>query len=105
MILKNKNTNDVFTKLLLDDEEQALETAFEKGEYEEAPHFEDTKKMLEEAATRYLELNTSKPVTIRINQMDLIKVKSKAKMSNIPYQTLLGALIHSYAEGEENLSI
>lgn len=103
--MKNKTQQDPFKNLRLDAEEQALEAAFEKGEYEDDPHFEDTKKMLKEAATRYLELNTSKPVTIRIKQLDLIKVKAKAKLSNIPYQTLLGALIHSYVEGEENLSL
>jgi len=96
----NKQKNNPFVNLVLDAEEQLLEDAFERGEYEKSPNFDDTKKMLEEAATRYLELNNSKPITIRIKQLDLIKVKAKAKQRNIPYQTLLGSLIHQYAEGE-----
>lgn len=54
--------------------------------------------MLEEAAERHHQLNTSKPITLRINQLDLIKIKAKAKRNNIPYQTLLGAVVHDFAE-------
>jgi len=103
--MKKQHKNDPFANLVLDEEEQSLEVAFEKGEYEHDPHFEDTKKMLAEAATRYLELNTTKPITIRVNQLDLIKVRAKAVAKNIPYQTLLGTLIHQYAEGEKSLQL
>lgn len=61
--------------------------------------------MLQEAASRHLELNTSKPITIRVNQLDLIKIKAKAKRKQIPYQTLLGSLIHDFAEGAKELNI
>lgn len=100
-----KQKNDPFANLVLDEEEQAIEQALERGEYEDAPNLKETKLMLEEAATRYLELNKSKPVTIRINQLDLIKVKARAKAKNIPYQTLLGALIRDYAAGNRKLSL
>ena len=102
--MKNNQTNP-FANLILDEEEKLLEQALDKEEFEDDPNFEDTKKMLEEAATRYLKLNTSKPITIRVNQLDLIKVKAKAVSKNIPYQTLLGLLIHQYAEGEAELII
>jgi predicted DNA binding CopG/RHH family protein len=98
--MKKQINKNPFDNLVLDEEEKLLEEAFERGEYEDAPDFENTKKMLEEAATRYLELNTAKPITIRINQLDLIKVKVKAKSKQIPYQTLIGSLIHQYAEGK-----
>lgn len=103
--MKKQKTNDPFTNLILDKEEKLIEQALEKGEYKDASNFEETKKMLEEATTRYLELNKSKPVTIRINQLDLIKVKAKAKARRIPYQTLLGSLIHEYADGRAKLSL
>jgi predicted DNA binding CopG/RHH family protein len=101
----SNNMKDPFSELVLDEKEQLLEAALENGEFEEAPHFEDTKKMLEEAATRHRQLNTSKPVTLRINQLDLIKIKAKAKRSNIPYQTLLGAVVHDFAEDKKELKI
>ena len=99
------NINDPFSGLALDEEERLLEVALENGEFEEAPHFNDTKKMLEEAASRHRQLNTSKPVTLRINQLDLIKIKAKAKRNNIPYQTLLGTLVHDFAEDKRELKI
>ena len=100
-----KIKNNPFDSLVLDEEEKSLEDAFERGEFEESSNIEDTRKMLQEAASRYLELRNSKPVTLRINQLDLIKIKAKANMNNIPYQTLLGALLHDFAEGETKLSI
>jgi predicted DNA binding CopG/RHH family protein len=99
------NINDPFSNLVLDEGEQLLETAFEKGDFEEASDIEDTKKMLIEAAERYRQLNTSKPITLRINQLDLIKIKAKAKRNNIPYQTLLGAVVHDFAEDRKELKI
>mgnify|MGYP006183998251 CR=1 FL=1 len=99
------NINDPFPNLILDEEEQSLETAFEKGDFEEASNLEDIKKMLKEAADRHRQLNTSKPITLRINQLDLIKIKAKAKRNNIPYQTLLGAVVHEFAEDRKELKI
>src|SRR5476649_2395853 len=98
---KNKNP---FTNLILDEEEKLLEEALEKGEFEENPDLETTKKMLKEAVQQYRQLHNSKPVTLRINQLDLIKIKAKAKRKHIPYQTLLGALLHDFAEEKRELS-
>ncbi|SRR5258708_4381428 len=103
--MKKRNNNDPFANLVLDEEEKLLEQSLERGELEENLNFENTKKMLQEAASRYLELHNSKPVTLRINQLDLIRIKAKAKRKQIPYQTLLGALLHDFAEGERELSL
>ena len=100
--MKKNRQHDPFKNLILDDEEKLIEEALERGEFKKAPNFEATKSMLEEAARRHIELNTAKPITIRINQLDLIKVKAKAKKKQIPYQTLLGALIHQYAESDKD---
>lgn len=100
-----KKTYDPLTNLILDEEEKLLEEAFERGEYEEADDFEQTKEMLADAAKRYKQLNISKPVTFRVNQLDLIKLKAKAKKRNIPYQTLLSALVNDYVEGRKQLSL
>ncbi len=99
------NMNNPFSDLVLDEEERLLEAALESGEFEEVPNFEDTKKMLTEAAERHRQLNTSKPITLRINRLDLIKIKAKAKRNNIPYQTLLGAVVHDFAEDRKELTI
>lgn len=92
--------SDPFENLKLDRYEQEIEDALERGEYVESPNFEETKKMLEEAAKRHIELQKSKSITLRIKNEDLIKVKAKAKRSGIAYQTLIGLLIRKYVSRE-----
>ena len=99
------NYQDPFDAAILDNEEQSIEDAIERGEYRDVPDPESSKKMIEEAASRYVQLNTTKPITLRVKQTDLIKIKAKAKRNNIPYQTLLSALLHDFAEGEKKLTI
>jgi predicted DNA binding CopG/RHH family protein len=103
--MSKSSVNDPFANLILDEEEKELEAALERGDFEVAPDIEGTKKMLEEAAGQYRQLHTSKPITLRINQLDLIKIKAKAKRNDIPYQTLLGAVLHDFAESEKELRI
>ena len=102
--MTHKN-HDPFADLVLDEEELAIEKALENGEYLSVPDFESTKKLIEEAARRHVQLNTTKPVTLRLKQTDVIKIKAKAKRSNIPYQTLLSALVHDFAEGNRDLTV
>jgi predicted DNA binding CopG/RHH family protein len=99
------NSQDPFNDLSLDDEEQAIEVALERGEYTDVPDFENSKNLIAEAASRYARLNTTKPITLRVKQTDLIKIKVKAKRNNIPYQTLLGAMIHDFADSKKGLNI
>lgn len=96
---------DPFKDLILDEEERLIDEAIQRDEYVDDPDFVNGKKLIEEAAGRYLKLNTTKPITLRVNQMDIIKIKAKAKRSNIPYQTLLSAAIHDFAEGKRELIV
>jgi predicted DNA binding CopG/RHH family protein len=95
--------NDPFKGLILDEEEQDIEDAIINGEYKDVPDFANNKKLIEEAASRHVRLNTAKPITLRVKQTDLIKIKVKAKRNNIPYQTLLGAVLHDFAEDKREL--
>ncbi len=94
---------DPFKGLILDEEEQTIENAFD--EYVSAPDLTESKQLIEDAARQYIQLNTSKPITIRVKQTDLIKIKAKAKRSNIPYQTLVGAVLHDFAENKEEIKL
>lgn len=69
--------SDPFNELILDEEEIALEVALEKGEFEPSQDLEATKERLEEAARR----------------------------NNIPYQTLLGAVLHDFAEDKNDIKV
>jgi predicted DNA binding CopG/RHH family protein len=93
------------SQVILDAEEKLWEDIVKRGDYEIAPHFAATKKMLEVAAREQIYLHTAKPVTLRIKQIDLIRVKAKAKAKHIPYQTLLGTLIHQYADDQTHLAL
>lgn len=101
--MKKTKQFDPFKNLVLDEYEQELEDALNRGEFVSTPNFEETKKMFQEAARRHIELQKTKSVTLRLKQEDLIKVKAKAARNKIPYQTLIGLLIHKYAEGETKL--
>jgi len=95
--------NDPFYSLELDEEEQAIEDTLE--EFVSVSDFEESKKFIEDAARRHKQLNTTKPITLRVKQTDLIKIKIIAKRNNIPYQTLLSLAIHDIAEGKKDLVI
>jgi predicted DNA binding CopG/RHH family protein len=97
------NINDPFKNLILDEEEQAIEDSAD--EYVRVSDFDDSKKIIEQAATRYLELNKTKPITLRLKQSDIIKIKAKAARNGMPYQTMLGALMHDFADGDRELVI
>lgn len=44
-------------------------------------------------------------ISIRVNEKDLRKVKSKAIEVGVPYQTLINMIIHQYAENKIKLSV
>jgi predicted DNA binding CopG/RHH family protein len=98
-------SKDPFDGLILDKEEQEIEKALENGEFVSDPNFEESKEIIEKAAKQYIELNKTKPITIRIKQTDLIKIKVKADRNGLPYQTMLSALLHDFADGKKDLVI
>lgn len=90
---------DPFTNLVLDEYEQELEDSIP----EDMPFpnvSEEDLEMFKQMAKRYKVLNTAKRINIRVNNEDLAKVKAKARNHKIPYQTLLGSVIHKYAKGD-----
>lgn len=103
--MKNKKF-DPFKNLVLDEYEQEIEDALERGEFVSVPNFEKKRKpKLVEAAKRYFERQESKSITLRIKMKDLLELKAKAAMNNLPYQTLIGLLIKSYNDGKTKLTL
>lgn len=99
MIKKTNKQIDPFKNLILDDYEKELEASLAEGEWKRVDNFIKRKKGVEQAARDALELRKSKRITFRINQGDLVRLKTRADQKSIPYQTLLGALIRDYVEG------
>lgn len=84
---------------LIDDpeEEQEILDAFEKGELVPVENHEEKKRDLIEAAGNIPP--KTKRISIRLPEQDLENLKIKAAETGIPYQTLIGSLIHQYATG------
>lgn len=91
--------------IYLDKYEQKLEKALERGEFVRVQDFEKSKKMWEEASKNHIELQRTKRITLRVKNDDLLKVKAKAQKHQIPYQRLINALIHQFAEGLTHIII
>ena len=67
--MKNKRI-DPFKNLVLDEYEQGIEDALERGEFVSDPDFKKNKKEFEEAAKRFIELEESKSITLRVKKKD-----------------------------------
>lgn len=94
-----------FDETPLDEYEAELAQAIANDELVSVGDLKVIKKETGEAAEKYLIASGSKKVTLRLKNADLIKVKAKAKENNIPYQRLIQALVHQYAEGETKITI
>ncbi len=87
----------------LNKEEQKLLAAFKKGKLTKA---KDQRKHVERARIAAVAtMMKTKHISIRLSEKDLIKIKQKALSSGIPYQTLIGSLIHQYADDKIQIAI
>lgn len=102
---KKAYTYDPFEDLVLDDYEKEIEASIARDEWKPVRDAAQMKEMFAEAARRHSQLDVSKKITVRVNQGDLVKLKSKARMKNIPYQTLLGVLIRDFVEGDYKITL
>jgi len=89
---------DPFKNLKLDKEEQMWEDLQEQGKLQSVPNLEDMKTSLAIAA-RNTRLE-SKQISMRMNTLDLKRLKSKALSYGMPYQTLLNSLVHRFVTGK-----
>jgi len=77
----------------LDEEETGILEAYESGTLKLTAA---SKKMIEAAKVT---LKKNKNINIRITENDLSSIKMKAAREGMPYQTLIGSLLHKYASG------
>lgn len=87
-------------KYNLDKEELEILEEFENGKMRKSE--EDLSQYMQ-MAKNTVEKTTS--ISLRINEKDLIKIKSKAIQVGIPYQTLIKMLLHQVAENKLVLEI
>jgi predicted DNA binding CopG/RHH family protein len=89
--MKNRHT-----KLALTVEEKKIEQERMAGLYVSMENFEVEKKRLMEAAS--LRERKTQTITLRIQKSVLQRVKEKAQIEGIPYQTLIGSILHKFVQ-------
>ncbi len=86
--MKNKKTTPV-----LDDHEAEILTAFEAGQLKPAAPSADYRTMARNT------LRKNRKINIRIAENDLDALQRRAAREGIPYQTLIGSVLHKFAGG------
>ena len=84
-------------KIKLDKEEQALGASFERGEWKSVQNAKQEIARHHQYAKNTL--RKDKRVNIRISSKDLDELQTIALQEGIPYQTLMGSILHRYAAG------
>ena len=84
-------------KLYLDDEERDLIESVERGEWKSVENLRQEIKKHQQYARNTL--RKDKRVNIRISSRDLEALQAKAVEDGIPYQTLMGSVLHRYVAG------
>lgn len=92
-----KDADWYFENQVLDAEEQQIEKDLAAGLYVRTKDF--AKRMAEhkEAAKNTIK---KRPITVRVQNLDLIRLKYLASKQGIPYQTLVSSVLHRYATGQ-----
>ena len=83
--------------IALDKEEAALEAALERGEFEETMTQEEAQV---DWSSVLANSNRKLPITVRLSDSVIDKLKIKAMQEGMPYQTLLSSVLHKYVTGQ-----
>lgn len=86
-----------------DDEEKALiesaETVFDRSDFK--PADAERRARLNAEWKAGLDRTTArKPVTLRLQQRDIARLKAIASRKGMPYQTLVSSVLHQFANGD-----
>ncbi|MEA3456780.1 MAG: hypothetical protein U9R26_09745 [Campylobacterota bacterium] len=87
---------------MFEQEELEILEALENDQLKRTINADEEIALAKQAAREYL--SKSKNITLRLNMMDLKAIKSKSKEVGIPYQTIIGALVHQYVDGKVKLA-
>ena len=79
-----------------DKEEEETIKAFERGEYVSVRPLAESIEFWQSAVRNTLR---KRPITVRVQELDIERIKAKALQQGIPYQTLVASVLHRYANG------
>jgi predicted DNA binding CopG/RHH family protein len=80
-------------KIILDDYEKEILEAYENGRLKPSKSQPDFQTIARNT------LKKNRKINIRISENDLSALQRKAARDGIPYQTLIGSVLHKYASG------
>jgi predicted DNA binding CopG/RHH family protein len=80
-------------KIILDAYEKEILAAYENGMLKPAESQTDFQKIARDT------MKKNRKINIRISENDLSALKRKAAREGLPYQTLIGSVLHKYASG------
>ena len=87
----------LFPNIELDEEEQEITEAIDKGKLKSVANLKEELAFAKEAAANYLRKDAR--VNIRISSSDLARLKQTAAYKGLPYQTFIASVLHEYAAG------
>jgi predicted DNA binding CopG/RHH family protein len=93
--MKKKKQKE-FDTPFFDREEEELMKAVERGEYVNVRSREESLEFWQAAVRNTFK---KKPITVRVQEWDIERIKVKAMEQGIPYQTLVSSILHRYASG------
>jgi predicted DNA binding CopG/RHH family protein len=79
-------------------EEKAIIEYVEGNRARSIDNVENEKKRYAQIATS--QMSKKKAISIRLLESDLERIKAKSFSQGLPYQTLISALVHQYANGK-----
>jgi len=86
----------------LDEQERDLRDAVVKDALVPVSDQEEWKDKLVRAARATIAKN--RHISIRLSERDLMMIRARALELGMPYQTLIGSILHQYAEGKVKTS-
>ena len=85
--------NNLSNEIKLDEYEEEILQAFENGE------LKSNKSEVDYQSIARNTMKKNKKINIRISENDLSAIQRRAVREGIPYQTLIGSILHKYASG------
>ena len=80
-------------KIILDEYEKEILEAYEDG------RLKPSKSQVDYQAIARDTLKKNRKINIRISENDLTAIQRRAAREGIPYQTLIGSVLHKYVSG------
>lgn len=95
----NQNMKKKKPTFKLNNEEKRIEAEMERGLWVQT-NSNDLKRVHSEFVNAAKNRTKDARVNLRLNPEDVLILRAKAESEGVPYQTLIGSVLHKYATGQ-----